>query len=99
LDLFGVLVIASLTAVGGGTVRDLLLNRHPIFWIAEPSYLIVIASAALLPLIFVQLRAPPGNALSIADALGLALFSLSGAQIAEAAGVSPIIAVLMGTIT
>jgi len=99
LDLFGVLVIASLTAVGGGTVRDLLLNRHPIFWIAEPSYLIVIAAAALLTLIYVQLRAPPGNALSIADALGLALFSLSGAQIAEAAGVSPIIAVLMGTIT
>lgn len=99
LDLFGVLVIASLTAVGGGTVRDLLLNRHPIFWIAEPSYLVVIAAAALLTLIYVQLRAPPGNALSIADALGLALFSLSGAQIAEAAGVSPIIAVLMGTIT
>jgi uncharacterized membrane protein YeiH len=99
LDLFGVLVIASLTAVGGGTVRDLLLDRHPIFWIADPSYLIVIAAAALLTLIYVQLRAPPGNALSIADALGLALFSLSGAQIAEAAGVSPIIAVLMGTIT
>ena len=99
LDLFGVLVIASLTAVGGGTVRDLLLDRHPIFWIADPSYLIVIAAAALLTLIHVQLRAPPGNALSIADALGLALFSLSGAQIAEAAGVAPIIAVLMGTIT
>ncbi len=99
LDLFGVLVIASLTAVGGGTVRDLLLDRHPIFWIAEPTYLIVIGVAALLTLLYVRIRPPPGNALLLADALGLALFSLSGAQIAEAAGLSPIIAVLMGTIT
>ncbi len=99
LDLFGVLVIASLTAVGGGTVRDLLLDRHPIFWIAEPTYLIVIGVAALLTLFYVRIRPPPGNALLLADALGLALFSLSGAQIAEAAGLSPIIAVLMGTIT
>ncbi len=99
LDLFGVLVIASLTAVGGGTVRDLLLDRHPIFWIAEPTYLIVIGAAVLLTLLYVRIRPPPGNALSLADALGLALFSLSGAQVAEAAGLSPIIAVLMGTIT
>jgi uncharacterized membrane protein YeiH len=42
LDLFGVIVIAALTAVGGGTLRDLLLDRHPIFWIADPTYLIVI---------------------------------------------------------
>ncbi len=48
LDIFGVIVIASVTAIGGGTVRDLLLNRHPIFWIADPRYLIVIAAAAVL---------------------------------------------------
>jgi uncharacterized membrane protein YeiH len=99
LDLFGVLVIAALTAVGGGTIRDLLLDRHPIFWIADPTYLIVIGTAALLTLLYVRIRPPPGNALSLADALGLALFSLSGAQIAVAEGLSPIIAVLMGTIT
>jgi uncharacterized membrane protein YeiH len=99
LDLFGVLVIATLTAVGGGTVRDLLLDRHPIFWIAAPTYLIVIAVATLLTLFYVRIRPPPGNALLLADALGLALFSLSGAQIAEMAGLSPVIVVLMGTIT
>lgn len=99
LDLFGVVVIAALTAIGGGTLRDLLLDRHPIFWIADPTYLFVISAAALLTLLYVRVRPPPGNALLLADALGLALFTLSGAQIAEAAELSPIIVVLMGTMT
>lgn len=99
LDLLGVLVIAVVTAIGGGTLRDLLLNRHPIFWIADPTYLVVISSAALLTLGYVRVRPPPRNSLLIADALGLALFTITGAQIAEAAGLSPIIVVLMGTMT
>jgi uncharacterized membrane protein YeiH len=99
MDLLGVVVIAALTAVGGGTLRDLLLNRHPIFWIADPAYLVVIVLSAMLTLCYVRVRPPPGNALLIADALGLALFSLSGAQIGEAAGLSSIIVILMGTMT
>lgn len=99
LDLLGVVVVAVVTAIGGGTLRDLLLNRHPIFWIADPTYLIVISISALLTLSYVRLRPPPGNSLLIADALGLALFTIMGAQIAEAAGLPAIIIVLMGTIT
>jgi len=99
LDLFGVLVIAALTAVGGGTVRDLLLNRHPIFWIADPTYLGVIAAAALATVVWVRAFAPPKDALLLADAAGLGLFTISGAQVAEAARLSPIIVVLMGTMT
>jgi uncharacterized membrane protein YeiH len=99
LDLVGVLVIAALTAIGGGTLRDVLLDRHPIFWIAEPAYLFVICGAVVATLGYVRVRPPPGHALQIADALGLALFSISGAQIAENAGLAPIIVVLMGTIT
>jgi uncharacterized membrane protein YeiH len=94
-----VIVIAVVTAIGGGTLRDLLLDRHPIFWIADPTYLVVISIAALLTLVYVRLRRPPGNSLLIADALGLALFTIMGAQIAEGAGLSPIIVVLMGTMT
>jgi len=52
LDLLGVLVIATLTAIGGGTIRDLLLDRHPIFWIAQPTYLVVISAAAALTIWF-----------------------------------------------
>jgi uncharacterized membrane protein YeiH len=99
LDMLGVIVIAVVTAVGGGTLRDLLLDRHPIFWIADPTYLVVISVSALLTLSYVRRRPPPGNSLLIADALGLALFTIMGAQIAEGAGLSPIIIVLMGTMT
>jgi len=104
LDLLGVVVIAAITGVGGGTLRDLLLDRHPIFWILDPTYVVVILVAALATVVYVRLRPPPGPALLIADALGLALFAIAGAQIAEAqipAGVplAPIIVVLMGTMT
>jgi uncharacterized membrane protein YeiH len=60
MDLYAVAVIAVLTVIGGGTVRDLLLNRHPIFWIADPVYLFVIFGAALLTLLYVRLRGIPG---------------------------------------
>ena len=99
LDLLGVIVVAAITAIGGGTLRDLLLNRHPIFWITDARYVTVIIASALLTVGYVRLRPPPGNALLVADALGLALFALSGAQVAEAAQCSPIIVVLMGTMT
>lgn len=99
LDLLGVIVIAALTAVGGGTLRDLLLNRHPIFWITDTKYLTVIIASALLTIGYVRVWPPPGSALLVADALGLALFALSGAQVAEAAQRPPIIVVLMGTMT
>lgn len=99
LDLFGVLVIAAITAVGGGTLRDLLLDRHPIFWMLDPTYLTVTCAAALLTLVYVRRRPAPGRALLIADALGLALFAVSGARIAEASGLAPIIVILLGTMT
>lgn len=99
LDLFGVLVFAAITAIGGGTLRDLLLDRHPIFWMLDPSYLGVTSAAALLTVVYVRKRPAPGRALLVADALGLALFAISGARIAEAAGLSPIIVILLGTMT
>ncbi|HTO58377.1 MAG TPA: trimeric intracellular cation channel family protein [Pseudomonadales bacterium] len=99
LDWVGVLVIATLTAIGGGTIRDVLLDRHPIFWIADPTYLFVIVAATVATLLYVRIRPPPGGALLYADALGLALFAISGAQIAEAQSLVPLIVVLMGTIT
>lgn len=98
LDLLGVVVIATTTAIGGGTLRDVLLGRQP-FWIADPSYLVAIIVAALLMVPYVRFARPPERSLEVADALGLSLFSVAGAQVAEAAGVSAIIVVVMGTIT
>src|SRR5690606_20958846 len=99
LDLFGVIVFASITGIGGGKLRDILLDRHPIFWMLDPSYLIVTTAAALVTLAYVRRRPSPGRALLVADALGLALFAISGARIAEAAGLGPIIVILLGTMT
>jgi uncharacterized membrane protein YeiH len=99
LDLLGVIVLGLVTAVGGGTIRDLLLDRHPIFWLADPTYLIVIAAAALLTVAYVRWRPPPAVALVYADAIGLAMFSVAGARIAERAGVPPIGGIVLGTIT
>jgi len=99
LDPFGVIVIAVITAIGGGTIRDLLLDIRPIFWIADPTYLVVILSAALATLVYARFRQPPRGSLLVADAFGLALFTVTGAQTAEAAEVSGLIVILMGTIT
>ena len=99
MDVFGVIVIGAVTAVGGGTLRDLLLDRHPVFWMADPTYIVVIVVAALVTLAYVRYRRPPGNALAIADAFGLALFTIGGAQVAERAGVPGLIVVLMATMT
>ncbi len=99
LDLLGVLVLASVTAVGGGTLRDLLLNHHPVFWIRDGRPLLVIIAAALATVLWVQLAAVPTQALLLADALGLALFALSGAQVARAGGCGALVVVLMGTLT
>lgn len=99
LDLVGVVVIATVTAIGGGTLRDLLLDRHPVFWIADPVNLYVIVASALLTVLFGRRWPPPSRTLVVADALGLALFTIGGAQIAERAGLPAIVVVIMGTLT
>ena len=99
LDALGVAVIAVVTAVGGGTLRDLLLDRHPIFWIADTMYLWMILGATAVTIGYVRIWIATRRALLVADALGLAFFTIAGVQIAEQAGVPDLIAVLMGTIT
>jgi len=98
-DAIGVGVIAVVTALGGGTVRDVLLDRHPLFWIADATYLWVVLASAVATLVYARYRRPPNSALLVADALGLALFTISGAQVAEQQGLHGLIVVVMGTLT
>ena len=99
LDLLGVVVVATVTGIGGGTVRDLLLNRHPIFWMREMDNLVAAFAGALVTLIYVRFKRPPERSLLIADALGLALFTIGGTQVAMAAALPAPIAVIMGVVT
>lgn len=99
LDLFGVTTVATLTAIGGGTLRDLLLDRHPIFWVTDPWYLAVIIAAALLTVAYLRRRPAPGPFFLWADALGLAFFTLSGASLARAAHCPPLVVIVMGAMT
>jgi uncharacterized membrane protein YeiH len=98
LDLLGVYVLAVVTAVGGGTLRDLLLDRT-VFWTRDSAYLVVILSAATATVAFARWGTPRPRLLRIADALGLGLFAVSGAQAAEAVGVPPLLVVVMGVMT
>lgn len=99
LDLLGVVIIAVVTAVGGGTTRDLLLDRHPVFWIADPTYLLVIIIASVFTIWYTQYNEPPEKALLIADALGLAVFTILGAQVTQEIVSSSVIITIMAAIT
>jgi uncharacterized membrane protein YeiH len=99
LDLVGAFVVAVVTAVGGGTVRDLLLNRHPIFWTTDGYFLYVIVVAVVVTLVYVRFRGPPEKVLVVADSIGLSVYAIVGAQLTEAHEHPAIVAVVMGTLT
>jgi uncharacterized membrane protein YeiH len=100
LDILGVVVLAIVTALGGGTIRDITLNAHPVSWIANNSYLWVAVGSAVAAFIVCRYWVSyPRRILLILDAAGLALFSVLGAQKAAALGMTPIIIVMMACIT
>jgi uncharacterized membrane protein YeiH len=99
IDLFGVLVLALVTAFGGGTVRDLLAGDLPVVWLRSPEFLLNATSIALLTFFTVRMWNLPHNVLLIADAFALALFSMLGARKGIALGFSPPVIVLLGVIT
>lgn len=99
LDWLGVIVIAVVTAIGGGTTRDILLDRTPVFWITDPNYLYVIIISAFFTMYYYRYNKPPFKLLLIADAFGLGLFAILGAGIAQNLGASFLIIIIMGTIT
>lgn len=99
MDLVGVLVLATVTAIGGGTFRDLLIGAPDVFWVDDPIYIIVALAGGLLTVILSNRYPVPSRALSIADAIGLSVFAVIGAEKAYDAGVTPLIAIVMGVIT
>ena len=99
VDLFGVLVLAMVTAFGGGTIRDLTLGDTPVFWVRDPSFTVTASITAFATFFIARARELPVNVLLIADAAALAFFTMLGAKKALAFGVAPQIAITMGVIT
>lgn len=99
MDPFGMLVLAAVTGIGGGTLRDLVLGA-PVFWVSDPAYLwVVLGTVALSILGFHYIHRLTRTFLPITDAFGLALFTIVGAHKALLLGSSGVVAVLMGLMT
>ena len=99
MDIFGVLVVALVTALGGGTLRDLLLGATPVFWVHDPLYIIMGIIGVLLTILLVTFNLLPARPLLLADAIGLAVFTVIGSQVALSHNVHWLIAIIMAVLT
>lgn len=99
LDPVGFIFMAALTAVGGGTLRDLLLGRDPVFWIQQPELIVLAASAALIVFGTAHRLESRYRMLVWLDAVALGVAVAAGAGIAMAGGFDPLIVVIAGVIT
>jgi uncharacterized membrane protein YeiH len=99
MDIMGFMLIGAATGLGGGTLRDLLLGLTPVYWVREPAYIGLCLAVASLTYFVAPHLASRLRALVWMDAIGLALFSVTGTQIALTLDVAPLAAVCMGVIT
>lgn len=97
LDIFGASVIAFTTAIGGGTIRDILIGSLPVGWMRDLNYLFLVVIGVLVSFFFKQHILKLRNTLFLFDTIGIALFTILGIQKTLALGLSPVVAVMMGT--
>lgn len=99
MDFFGVMLIASITALGGGTVRDTLFNTHPITWVAHPEYLLYTSVCAFVTIFIAGSLARVMRVFLVLDALGLSTFVIIGTQKILESGLPPGVAIISGMLT
>ncbi|MCC5791744.1 MAG: trimeric intracellular cation channel family protein [Legionellaceae bacterium] len=99
MDFFGVIMIACITALGGGTMRDILFDTHPMTWIAHPEYLLYTTAFALLTIFVAHSLIRIMKVFLILDALGLAAFVIIGTQKILTAGFPISVAIISGMVT
>jgi uncharacterized membrane protein YeiH len=98
MDLIGALLVGVATALGGGTIRDLLLDRN-VFWVVDPTYLIAALGTGLVTFFLARTWPVPPRLFLIPDAIGLALFTIVGTQVSLQWHAPWLVASLMGVIT
>jgi uncharacterized membrane protein YeiH len=99
MDIAGFALLATATGIGGGTLRDVAMGALPVFWVREPAYLLVCLGVGCVMFFVAQFPASRYRGLLWMDAVGLALFAVTGADRALVYGASPVVAVAMGVAT
>jgi uncharacterized membrane protein YeiH len=99
MDVVGFALLGVVTGIGGGSLRDILLGRLPVFWVEQPQYIVLCVLAAIVTFVSVPIIASRLRLLLWADAVGLAVFAVLGAQTALAADAPLIIAALLGVVS
>lgn len=99
MDPFGVFIIAFVTAVGGGTLRDVLIGRTPVGWMTDLNYIYVISFAVILAIVFRKNWKQLSRSLFLFDTIGLGVFTIIGAEIGVIADLHPIICIALGTMS
>jgi uncharacterized membrane protein YeiH len=101
LDFVGMAMVAALTAFGGGTLRDILLDRRPFFWVQNVNWIYGILVLCVLAMVFMRSRhlELTERAILWPDAIGLGIFTAGGTQIALDSNMPPIVAVILGTLS
>lgn len=98
-DLFGVFIIGFVTAVGGGTVRDILIGRQPVTWMDNTDYIFVCIVATIFAILVRNKIKYVSKSLSLFDTIGLGIFTIIGTNIGVNADFNPVVSVALGTIT
>ena len=99
MDWFGVMLVASATAIGGGTVRDILLGHYPLGWVAHPHYLVITCMAGLFTTIVAPLVVRFHKVFVLLDSLGLIVFSIIGCRVAMDMNLPALICVVAAVVT
>lgn len=99
MDMFGLSVVGTVTALGGGSIRDMLLGHYPLGWVAHPEYLLFTIGSAVAAAILAQRLYRLKTAFLVMDALGLVAFTVIGCNITAATGAHVVVVILMGMIT
>ena len=99
MDLFGILIIATVTSVGGGTLRDLLIGKSPVSWLLDSTFVYIIVATTIVAIIFRKQLRYVRRSLFLFDTIGIALYTVTGVEIALLINLDPVICVALGTIT
>ena len=99
LDLFGAVFLGFVTAIGGGTMRDMMIGNAPVSWLQDPVYFYVIVAAVATTFLFTKTILSFSKALFLFDTIGISVFTVIGIQKGLHAGIHPPLAVMMGILT